>query len=386
MLPASGSFLLRVGLLFPQSEIFPRLKADLLISLQMALQRHQGVEILTEFIYAGDAKSVERALNKCYYEYDCKVLIAVVNSKVIVSLAPLVAKLQLPILVINLGENLPQPNWQQPFLYFISLHTWRSELVLAQWAQKKFGGTCAFNTSVYDSGYGLVEAYKLGLTAGGASQMHLNILRNPIGEFATHTLFENMSKQPFSFMHVLLSGKESANFFERHRFFNERKPITMSQFMLEMLNEMPAGITQKFYSASTYQHGSLSAVNVDFRKKFCELAGRKPGSFALLGYEAGLLLAARLALCPPHKMLPTAWFLIPDDLQLEGPRGAMHLYMDTSKSDYPVYIYEHTCSLDHESIVSQLIAEVKEEIFDLTELHKHSSLALSGWQNPYLCL
>lgn len=372
---------MKVGLLFPQSELFPAIRRDLMLGLSIAQKKEPLTqwEIVPEFIGAGAVAQVESAINKCKYQHDCDVVIAWVNSKVMLSLQPVIAQLQMPVIVLNVGEHLSSPDWRQPYLFFHTAELWRSQLVLAEWMQTTFGGDCCINTSLFDSGYGLIEAYKLGLGRAGGTQLHLNVLKNPPGDFQTASLFDSLATLQTGHVHALLSGGESVDFLLHYdaKTQQQRPPLSVSPFMLEEPIP-PTCSLQEAYTASTWQ---LNKTGDEESLVFwLEQQPELPNVFQLLSFEAGLVLAET---CKTFSNSPGMQNALAA-AAVQGPRGIISLAQLPHEKSSSVLLEK--IRIDAGNILRESIDEI---VFDSSaDAHLFSSAtqAVSGWHNPYLFL
>lgn len=372
---------MKVGLLFPQSELFPAIRRDLMLGLSIA-QKKESItqwEIVPEFIGTGAVAQVESAINKCKYQHDCDMVIAWANSKVILSLQPVIAQLQMPVIVLNVGEHLSSPEWRQPYLFFHTAELWRSQIVLAEWMQTTFGSDCCINTSLFDSGYGLLEAYKLGLGRAGGTQLHLNVLKNPPGNFQTASLFDSLAAMQTGHIHALLSGGESVDFLQHYDATTkqQRQPLSVSPFMLE--EPIPATCSlQAAYTASTWQLNKTS--NEESLAFWLQQQPELPNVFQLLSFEVGLVMAEASKAYSSNLVLQNALAAT----KVQGPGGNISIAQLPHEKNSPVLLEK--IRIEAGSISRQTIDEIV--IDSSTDVHLFSSAtqAVTGWHNPYLFL
>src|SRR6186713_3215412 len=172
---------LKIGWLFPYSGIFTTLRRDLQQGFDIALYKQDKVPDIVAypaFIQSGGLKDTEDALKKMLLYDDVDLIIGVVSTKVALQLIPLLENRQTPMILLNLGADIPTTRLSSEYLFYNSLHLWKSEWVMGKWAQKKYGGEPSINLSIYEAGYGMHESFRAGAAASGALTVKLNIVKN----------------------------------------------------------------------------------------------------------------------------------------------------------------------------------------------------------------
>ncbi|MES1160765.1 MAG: hypothetical protein ABUM51_08410 [Bacteroidota bacterium] len=135
-------------------------------------------------------------------------MMGVTSTKVALSLLPTLENRQTPAILMNLGADIPGRELSSEYLFYNSLHLWKSEWVIGKWAQKKYGGEPSINMSIYEGGYGLHESFKTGTSVSGAETVKLNIVKNFSPSPDTSPLIQYLHVQKPHHSHALLSGKE----------------------------------------------------------------------------------------------------------------------------------------------------------------------------------
>jgi branched-chain amino acid transport system substrate-binding protein len=380
---------LSIALLYPQSEIFTRLRNDLQHATTIGLHAagFQGqLEWHPEFINGADTKSVEQGLKKVIYHLDCQLAIVVANTRNVAEHASLIAGANLPVVVLNLGANLPVAEWANPFLFYNSLHSWKAQWALGYWAQQQYGGVCAVNTTLYEGGYLLHEAFRLGLGAGGAQTLHLNLVKNFGKMYDTTPLFQQLQQQSFSHVHAVLSGREGQDFLDKYQQTPaiRETPLTVNAFMVDDAVIAPHASMEGVVSASTWTRTATGEANTAFVEAYQHGYARAPHAFSLLGYETGLALGTALQQASAQDT--GAFCAALEQVQPEGPRGAIHVSTTNMKADMPVHLFRTHFHEADQSLSQAFIGHGENADWKSPDLAASAQGAISGWQNPYLCL
>ena len=380
---------LKLGWLFPYSGIFRNLKNDLKQGLEIALQK-EGIttvmEPYPEFVQTGSFKDTEDALKKLLLFEQVDLVIGVTSTKVALNTLPLLEAHRTPVIIINLGADLPTPELSSDYLFYNSLHLWKSEWAMGKWAQQKYGGEPSINMSVYEGGYGLHESFKTGTSASGAQTVKLNIVKNFSSLPDTHPLIEYIRLQKPNHAHALLSGKEGDQFlqlFHDHD-LGSALGLTVNPFMVEdgsIADIPPAG---DLHNASTWSLHLDRQENHSFRQMYTTTYGGYPNAFGLLAYETGLALAAAIHNLP-GTINKEGLVRALGQVRPHGPRGEIGLSTRPLQTDLPVYIRNPVKNGATGMLESRILEAVTGIEWNDPSLTTGASY-LSGWQNPYLCV
>jgi branched-chain amino acid transport system substrate-binding protein len=388
---------LKLGWLFPYSGIFKNLRSDLRQGLDLALEK-EGITTLIEshpeFIQTGSFKDTEDALKKLLLFEEVDLVIGVTSSKVALGLRPLLESRQTPVIILNLGADIPIRDLSSDFLFYNSLHLWKSEWAMGKWAQRKYGGEPSINMSVYEGGYGLHEAFRLGTSVSGAETVKLNIVKNFGAASDTTPLIDYIREQQPNYAHILLSGKEGDQFLQlfREHGLDSITSLTVNPFMVED-GSMAITPPCDCYSASTWSLNLDRHENNSFRELYNTAYGSHPNAFSLLAFEAGLALAAAIQSAPGTSGTPGGRGRLGKEelartlalVKPHGPRGEIALSTRPLQTDLPVYI-RTTVKDSSTGRLENSILETETGV-EWTDQSLAAGISyLSGWQNPYLCV
>lgn len=390
---------LKLGWLFPYSGIFKNLKTDLQRGMETALHKERittPIEIYSEFIQTGGLKDTEDALKKLVLFEQVDIVIGVTSSKVALGILPFLENQRTPAILMNLGADIPTRQLSSDYLFYNSLHLWKSEWVMGKWAQKQFGGEPSVNMSVYEGGYGLYDSFKTGTSVSGAQTLKLNIVKNFTSTPDTNPLIDYIRQQQSGHAHALLSGKEGEQFLRlfRDQEMSSKPVLTVNPFMVEegLTWDIPFGLDM--YNAMTWSFSLDNPGNLSFINAYTVAYNEPPNAFGMLAYETGLGLAAALqALSPgintsgisPSGIDKEALVRVLGQGRPIGPRGGISLSTRPLQTNLPVYI--------RQPVIDPLSGKAENRILEKQngiEWDDPSFAAgqsyLTGWQNPYLCV
>lgn len=380
---------IKLGWLFPYSGIFRNLKNDLQYGLDTALQTGGGVLIIDTyptFIQTGGQKDTEDALKKLLLYEQVDLVMGVTSTKVALGLLPLLEGQQTPAILMNLGADIPTRELSSEYLFYNSLHLWKSEWAIGKWAQKKYGGEPSINMSAYEGGYGLHESFKTGTSVSGAETVKLNIVKNFSAVPDTSPLIQYLHVQKPHHSHALLSGKEGQQFLQlfHEQDLMSKLHLTVNPFMVEdgLLTDVPPGL--ELYNALSWSVTLDEPRNEAFIHLYTASFGKLPNVFSLLAYEAGLALVETVRTLSGKINRETLAKTF-GQVKPAGPRGEINLSTRPLATNLPVYIRKPVKALQTGVPENRILETIAGIEWDDPSFAAEQTY-LSGWQNPYLCV
>src|SRR6185503_6190258 len=325
---------IKIGFLAPYSGVYPfyghHLMAGILLGLYPATVDQSEFQFVPAYTQMGDPKSTLDAVNKLVFFDQVDIISGLISYKSIPDIIPVIETYNKLAFFFDLGEFIPYFEHLSPRIFYSSQQIWQSQFALGYWAQKEFGGTGMMVMPVYEAGYHLSSAFHKGAGIGGARQIGLHILpRDPanIKNLDLTKLFEDIKKNPPTYLHAVFAGNFGKEFLRRWRNseFYKTIPLTVVENMVyEDLFEDMAELDLELYAASTWSRNAENKRNKEFVKRYESSGGQMANIYGLLGYEAGLALRE----VKPH-ILKRDWGSAITLLQKEsvnGPRGERNFY------------------------------------------------------------
>jgi len=382
---------IKVGVFVPYSGIYKNLRSDFLNGIDAAIPEalKKYIVFQPEFIQTGSTKQVEDAFRKLVLFESVDLLTGVVGTGVLVNLIQSINTEKIPSIINNLGGYMPIQPLSSPYLFYNSLHQWKSEWAMGKWMQNKFGGIPAIGTHIYDTGYNLAECFRIGTVASGADECRLHVLKlEGLQGFAdTRPLVEVFKQEQPSHAHVVLSGIEGAEFI--NNFYSEAgadsMPLSVSPFMVNDDDVFDFNKSTEIINAITWDYNIESLENIRFKNDYEHAFYNKPNVFSLLGYETGLAITAaldKLNNARPDKDKLTEALSQTD---MNGPRGKIAISTIDLNTPQPIYIRSAKIDGNNNQIKNEVIdvvngIEWNDKTLRTVREENHS------WQNPYLCV
>ncbi len=378
---------LKIGFLLPYSGMYPFYGQHTMTGLACALDKYNISATQFNFIpaYVGNgerAKCVEEAKRLIFFE-GVDVLMGMVSLKVIADLKPILQRFNKLGLFLDFGEYVPTEETSGDNICCLSVNLWQSQFALGKWAVKEFGTAGQLVMPIYEAGFNLNSSFTEGAALAGCTGVNSFVLPT---QFASNdhlnleSFFLALEKQTPNFVHALFSGKMANQFLWQWRKskFYDTVPLVVVENMAysEALFEVEdMGI--KMYSARTWHRNMQNKANTDFVKKFEDFGKQPANIFALLGYEAGLALAAMFPLLIKSDAVAALEML--NKKGVEGPRGLVSGNALTNTTYYPIDIVK--IQTQTQNTTQTILATETAFGFDTSDVIANTQ---SGWLNPYI--
>ncbi|WP_158996385.1 ABC transporter substrate-binding protein [Mucilaginibacter sp. L196] len=382
---------IKVGVFVPYSGIYRNLRSDFLNGIDAAIPEALKKDILfqPEFIQTGSTKQVEDAFRKLVLFESVDLLTGIVSTSILANLIQSINTEKIPCIINNLGGYMPIERLSSPYLFYNSMHLWKSEWAIGKWMQNKFGGIPAIGSHIYDSGYNMHECFRIGTVASGADECRLHILKlEGLQGFAdTAPLIEIFKYEEPSHAHIILSSKEGTEFI--NKFYSDaiadKIPISVSPFMVNDDDIFDFNKSPEIINALSWDYNINNSENVRFKNDYEQAFGTKPNVFGLLGYETGLAITQAIDKLnngrPDKNKLTEAL----SQTDMNGPRGKIAISTIDLNTPQPIYI--RSAKIDGNN------RQIKNEVIDVVNGIEWNDKTLASvrhgnhsWQNPYLCV
>jgi branched-chain amino acid transport system substrate-binding protein len=381
---------MKVGVFVPYSGNYKNLRSDFLNGMDAAIPEAFKEDIIfqPEFIQTGGTKQVEDAFRKLVLFESVDLLTGIVGTGVLINLIQLINTEKIPSIISNLGGYMPVESLSSPYLFYNSLHLWKSEWAIGKWMQNKFSGIPAIGTHVYDTGYNLTECFRIGTVASGANECRLHMLKlEGLHGFAdTRPLIEVFKHERPSYAHIILSGREGEEFI--NNFYSDVNtdsiPLSVSPFMVNNDEKFDVCKSSPIINAISWDCNVDNDENIKFKNDYELNFYDKPNVFSLLGYETGLTITAALDKINGGRITKEKLTEALSQLNIRGPRGVMEMNTGNLNTPQPVYIRSASINSNN---------QIKNEIIDIVNAIEWNDKTLTSvrqsthsWQNPYLCV
>lgn len=385
--PAIPEFM-KIGLLYPRSNAHPEMDVDFVDGIKTCLKQQiekQEVQIVLESVGLGGAeKEVYEKVERLVRFEKADVIVAFIDLRVLPVLEPLIFASDKLMIVVNPGANYPL-NWvAQPNIIHLNLqHAFLSWMTGAEAVSGN--NQAAFTTTFYDCGYLHGSAMLKSFMAKGGQPMHNYVNNQAYNEsFEINSLlsFLEQDKQTDKLLCVFDSLPASL-FYSRLQDNGTAKDLELFVSPMMLQDKAVNGLADnKPFSVAGYlpwHQSDTREANLYFRSRFEAEAKRESSIFALLGWEAALVLKAILEQGTGNSAEAITGYLT--ETGIDTPRGLIKLDEETHHFIAPV-IKCHIAKGANK--VNMEWQEIQEGLWREFTALRNEGLS-SGWTNTYLC-
>lgn len=282
-------------------------------------------------------------------------LIGLMGPNLATAVAPVLEESGATLLAVDTGANLIRTDEESPQVFTHSLGLWRGAVALGAWSVQQYGPRGLLLSGITESGYDMLHCFEIGVTQGGGSALPAIVTHSPSVAFDWPTVLQQVREAEPDFVYALYSGVTAVEFLRAWRASGLRIPLVASPFLIdEAILPHHQGRAEGLYSASTWSPNLENEVN----QRFVAAFGAEPDPFALLGYEAGLFMAASLQ-------------------AVDGPRGWIRPgALGATRS--PLYLRQVVGGANVIKGALPALAENDPRVEELRQAVR------TGWINPYL--
>lgn len=278
----------RLSMVAARSRLRPHLAANLALGIRLGLE-HSGK--------AGDVRLAETAAGSTALLRTAEAtmrrdrpdhLLVMQHPGAAADLGKLARELNSSIMLIDPGTNVPRVSETDPLVELAGMRQWQADYALGRWAATQGARSAVIISSLYDTGYDLINACSAGFQSGGGVEPTVLLTDGPCDAGCSlDSTVDRATQLAPDVIHVLHSGREASQLL-RALAADGGRLLTATSLSLDDA----AGIG--FYSASAW----LDA-EPQFQTAFQAATGELPDEAAVFGYRTGRSLAAGKGLPDP---------------------------------------------------------------------------------------
>ncbi len=380
----------KIGLIIPDSGLYPELGKNIKTGLSLALKRSGissaivGEKIKT--VVTGNRRHENlAAVRELIQKNKCEILVGVIPPITASEMHNELEENGKFLIVTNAGANVVRTEEQSPYIFYNTLGYWQSNFALGQWAARHLGRNIFIATSFYESGYDALYAFRTGAEQEGGKIIETHVSHLPNAQTEMHELMGRIKNAAPDFVFAAYSGNEAAEFLSAYSKagLENKIPLAASSFMAEtsMLNKYRTSFPSMI-SCSSWMPG-LTAGEKSLSVKHTVNKSENPDDrFAVLGFDTGILIAETLH-ATGNKLTDIS--LVRESLRnaaFNSPRGKVFMNCDTQSITTPLYLYNLNADMNKFSYAE--IDELKTVGSNNRVFTSLCSQQRTGWLNEYL--
>jgi branched-chain amino acid transport system substrate-binding protein len=343
--PATAAVLKRkpaafsAGLVLPVDGSYSRMSDSFTDGFRMALDAAKAQAALTTRLLPQGLGAYEAIQELVAGGVD--LIVAGVTSPVAHLVAPLVADRQIPLIVANVGAHLEPAAPDNPFVLRNSLQYWQASYALGGWTAAQVGRSGFIASSLADSGYDNVLAFRVGLEGGGGGIVGTQVTHVDPADNGLAALLDAIRSTGANVVYANYSGQMAVDFLRAYASSGLRVPVVGPAFLAEDYAAAAVGNgALGVRTSSSWTYADRSKANRSFVTAYAQRTGRPADPFAVLGYDTGNLVLTGLANAR-HAGLPNSRLV--DALagaSITSPRGTLTVDASTRTVVGPLSIRE----------------------------------------------
>jgi branched-chain amino acid transport system substrate-binding protein len=375
---------LRVGLLLPQSQLYPAIGTNFRAGMDLFLSERSSVDrpisLIAHEYGTTPSVAIEQA-SKWITADQVDLIVGSLSSGTAATLHPLLHERQTPLLISNIGANLTRDDRQSPYIIRNSFSYWQSSWALGRWAAGNLGKQAFVTSSFYDSGFDSLYAFQLGFESAGGAITSTKVTHLPTETGELQTLMAEIQQAQPDLVFATYSGTQASDFVRAYAQagLSPRIPLLGSGFLVdESLLFQQGNAALGIKTALPWAHTLELPANQAFTSAFQDFSGRPADPFAVLGYDTARLIAQ----CACDTRSPEQLRQALATASFESPRGPGHMNSMLLEIETPLYLREVRASAGglSNTVIDKLPALPTHD----ASINALRASTKTGWSTAYL--
>jgi branched-chain amino acid transport system substrate-binding protein len=384
--PAAQKDTLRVGLLLPQSQIYPAIGANFRAGMDLFLAQRSSadrpISLIAHEYGTTPSVAIEQARELISTD-QVELIVGSLSSGIAATLHPLLHERGMPLLVSNIGANMSRDDRYSPYIIRNSFSYWQSSWALGRWAAGNLGKQAFVASSFYDSGYDSLYAFQLGFESAGGAITSTKVTHLPTDPGELHTLMAAIQQAQPDLVFAAYSGSQANDFVRAYADsgLSAHIPLLGSGFLVdESLLPQQGDAALGIKTALPWARTLDLPANQAFTSAFQDFSGRPADPFAVLGYDTARLIAQ----CACNTSGPDQLRQALATAAFESPRGSARMDETLLEINTPLYLREVRAGAGRLSnIVIDKLPALPTNNAGIAALRANER---TGWSNTYLAV
>lgn len=375
---------LKIGILLPRSDMFPRLAVDFLNGVKLPFSQSVVNNSVPKFIIESVGNATDLSLlqrvEQMLLQDEADVIVSFCSFFMLDSLVTLANSYKKPIVHVTLGARVLKPSHHSHYVIHQSLNLCQTSYLSGKYAAMNFGKKAALLSSFYDGAYQISESFFQGFTDHGGEFVYNYVSPMDYKSETFDVMIEGLKNTNPEVMFSVFSFKEGNKILKKLAQSGlDSVPTVAVPLMTDETNEKENELPENFYSIASWAFDEETELMENFKSDYQKKYSETPNIFALLGDEVGTLLSHCLQ---NEGSIPAQIGAYFSGKTIETSRGELRF------SDYNESIpqFFKVRKLDPvEGNYQNAVIEVLDSSFSEIIYKNMESLPYTGWKNPYIC-
>lgn len=381
--------MVKVGLLLPNSTLYPGLGFDIIEGLKAGFSRvdQSNVVLIVEGIGFGtNPDDVLAKAQKLLMQESVDAVVAMMSRRLAEQLVPLFTAANRLLLVLDVlgdffGAELPGPT-----VFYHSLQACLGSRVAGRKAAESGAQRVVQAASFYDAGYRQGYAMAKGVEANGGQLVQYVVSSHVLAQVTLQPLQAICDTGEAQAITALYAGDLAEQFYRLYAAVASPLPLWVAPLLLEeqlldTLTAAPDGVRGYVSWSERLENDPNEQFMAALRQR-----GRRPTLFSLLAYEGAEILATYLDPVKSRGYPTPADFQVLTRLTFRSPRGGIQFDPATHVSFGPHYPATLSRTQSGRYQLTDL-ADASMMTADKQQIETEPlPMDYSGWHNTYLCI
>lgn len=375
---------LKIGILLPKSDMFPRLAIDFLNGFKLSFNPSDNQNYVPRFIIESVGNATDLSLlqrvERMLLQEETDVIVCFCSYFMLDSLVSIANSYRKPIVHVTLGARVLKPNHVSPYVLHVSLNLCQTSYLSGKYASMHFGKKAALLSSFYDGGYQLTESFFQGFTDNEGEIVYNYVSPMDYKSETFETMVEGLKLLQPEVLFSIFSYKEGNKVLAKLAQSGlDSIPTVAIPLMTDESNEVEDQLPENFYSIASWAFDEDIKSMDDFKNTYLSKYAETPNIFSLLGDEVGIIL---LNCLQKESSIPDQIGAYYSTKMLLTPRGELRfsIYNESIPRFFKLRKLEGT-----KGNYQNAVLEVLESSFSDSIYNKMEELPYTGWKNPYIC-
>jgi branched-chain amino acid transport system substrate-binding protein len=293
---AATGIALKVGVMLPTGSSYANMGNSLLDGLSMGFDNaRSGATPVNATLVRRDVErgfGGARATAQALLDDGADVVVAGVSALTAAAIADVFSMRQSPLVVADVGAHVVQAAAKKAYVLQNSLLYWQASYSAGQWAAANVSKQAFIASSLCDSGYDTIYAFRRGFEAAGGVVVGDAVTHSDPADAALAELLAAVRRSGAGLLYALYSGAEAIELVQAYAGagLNARLltgSLAVEDHSLAATGGAAVGITN--FASWTASRGTNT--NQTFTKAFKTRTGRAADPFAALGYDTAAFVA-----------------------------------------------------------------------------------------------
>lgn len=374
---------LKIGVLLPKSDMFPRLAIDFLNGFKLSLNESNSKytpKLLIESVGNATDSSLLERVERMLLQEEADVIVCFCSYFMLDGLVAIANSYRKPIVHVTLGARVLKAKHHSSYVLHLSLNLCQTSYVSGHYAATHFGKKGALLSSFYDGGYQLTESFYQGFIDHEGEIVYNYVSPMDYKAETFDTMIEGIKANQPDVLFCIFSYKEGNKVLAKLAQTGlDTIPAVAVPLMTDETNVNDSDLPANFYTVASWAMEEEGDAMNQFKSSYVSKYDESPNIFSLLSHEVETIF---LHCVQNEGQIPNQIGTYFSNKMLTSPRGELRFskYNESIPTSFSLRKLATTKGNYQNSVIDTIDASITETIYN-----KMEELPYTGWKNPYIC-